>query len=76
MRVLAKAFVETLRKPTPFLVGKYRVEAVGEKPYDYVRIYELLAKDENAAAREGIDKFVDEMTAMSIAQVEKERGNG
>lgn len=76
MRVLAKAFVDCLRQPTPIVVGKYRVEVVGEQPHDYVRIYELIAKDEGAAAREGIDKFVEEMTKFSISEVEKERGNG
>jgi len=42
-------------------LGKFRVEVWGREPHDYVRIYEISAKDDNLAAREGLDRFVDEI---------------
>ena len=40
------------------------MECWGREPHDYVRIYEIAAKDDNMAAREGIDRFVDDITAL------------
>ena len=45
-------------------LGKFKVECWGREPHDYVRIYEIAAKDDNMAAREGIDRFVDDITAL------------
>jgi len=45
-------------------LGKFRVEVWGRQPHDYVRIYEISAKDDNLAAREGLDRFVDEISKL------------
>ena len=49
-------------------LGKYRVECWGKPPTDYVRVYTIASKDENEAAREGIDKFVEEIGALVAKQ--------
>lgn len=62
-RVLANAIVDVEEEPHPKGLGKYRVEVWGAfEPYDYVRIYVIRAKSEDQAAREGIDKFVAEIS--------------
>ena len=45
-------------------LGKFTVTVYGREPHDYVRIYEICAKSDNLAAREGIDRFVDDITAL------------
>ena len=45
-------------------LGKFRVEVLGREPHDYCRTYEIAAKDENFAAREGMDKFIEDITAL------------
>jgi hypothetical protein len=61
-RILAKAVVDVEKSATPIALGKYRVEVWGAfEPYDYVRIYAIQAKSEDQAAREGIDRFVEEI---------------
>ncbi len=45
-------------------LGKFKVEVWGREPYDYVRIYEITARDDNMAAREGLDRFVEEITKL------------
>jgi hypothetical protein len=42
-------------------LGKFHVECWGKYPHDYVRIYDITAKAEDAAAREGLDRFVKEI---------------
>ncbi len=42
-------------------LGKYRVEVWGKEPNDYVRVYEIAAKSDNVAAREGLDRFSEEI---------------
>lgn len=59
-RVLAKAVVDTIKPSSPLFTGRYRVEVWGVEPHDFVRIYEIVAKDPGLAAREGIDRFVEE----------------
>jgi len=61
--VLANAIVDVVRSATPFSLGLYKVEVWGKEPHDYVRIYEIQAKTDDAAAREGIERFVQEMEA-------------
>jgi hypothetical protein len=63
-RVLASAVVDVLRDPPPKGLGTYKVEVWGKPPFDFVRTYEIQAKSDNIAAREGIDRFVSEMEAM------------
>jgi hypothetical protein len=63
-RVLASAVVDVIKPATPQLIGRFKVEVWGQPPYDYVRTYEILAKNDTIAAQEGIRRFVAEMEAM------------
>ena len=45
-------------------LGRFRVECWGKPPTDYVRVYTIAAKDENVAAREGIDRFVADISKL------------
>lgn len=65
-RIFANAIVDVVDAPPAhgYGLGKFRVEVWGKKPHDYVRIYEIPAKDDNMAAREGLDRFVDEITRL------------
>jgi len=42
-------------------LSRFRVEVWGREPHDYVRVYEIAAKDDNMAAREGLDRFIQEI---------------
>lgn len=64
-QVLANATVDILKPATPNGLGNFRVEVWGLAPYDYVRIYEILAKSDTMAAQQGIQKFVTEMESLS-----------
>lgn len=58
--IFANATVDLVSEgPT---LSTYRVEVWGKEPNDYVRTYEIMAKSEDAAAREGLDTFVEEIT--------------
>lgn len=61
--ILANAIVDPIQPPPPHGkgMGRFRVEVWGKEPHDYVRVYEISAKDDNKAAREGLDKFVEEI---------------
>jgi hypothetical protein len=58
--ILANAVVDVLEEPPPHGrgLGRFRVEVWGKSPHDYVRVYEIAAKTDNMAAREGLDRFV------------------
>lgn len=59
-QIFANAVVDLISEgPT---LNKFKVEVWGREPNDYVRTYEILARDEDAAAREGLDVFVSEIT--------------
>jgi hypothetical protein len=45
-------------------LGKFKVTVWGKEPNDYVRVYEIQGKDDNMAAREGLERFVDEITRL------------
>ena len=60
-QVLASAVVDVIRPSTPKGLGSFRVEVWGVAPYDYVRTYEMQAKNDTIAAQEGIRRFVAEM---------------
>jgi hypothetical protein len=60
-RVLANAVVDVIKPATPKTIGHFKVEVWGREPYDYVRIYEIMAKNETVAAQQGIARFVKEM---------------
>ncbi len=44
------------------MLGKYRVEVMGKEPHDYVRAYTIASRDENHAAKEGMDKFISTLS--------------
>ena len=60
-QVLASAIVDVIRAATPQKIGNFRVEVWGKEPYDYVRVYEIMAKNDTIAAQQGIRRFVAEM---------------
>ena len=64
--IQASAIVDVLQDPPPHGrgMGRFRVEVWGREPHDYVRVYEIAAKDDNKAAREGLDKFVEDISAL------------
>lgn len=61
--ILANATVEMLDFSSIGL-SKFRVEVWGKEPHDFVRIYEISAKDQDVAAREGLDRFIDDVKAL------------
>jgi len=62
-QILASAVVDVIREAPPASkeLSIYRVEAWGKEPHDYVRVYEIAARDANMAAREGLDRFTEEI---------------
>lgn len=64
--IYANAVVDVIDEPPPHGqgLGKFRVECWGKEPHDYVRVYEIAAKNENAAAKEGLDRFVVDIEAL------------
>lgn len=42
-------------------LGKFKVTVWGKEPHDYVRVYEIAAKSDTIAAREGLERFSDEI---------------
>ena len=67
-QVLASAVVDVLKPSTPTTIGNFRVEVWGQPPYDYVRTYEIMAKSDNIAAQEGIQRFVTEMESLNLSE--------
>lgn len=63
-QVLANAVVDVIRPATPRGLGLFRVEVWGKAPNDYVRHYEIDAKNDNIAAQEGLRRFVDEISRL------------
>lgn len=61
--ILANATVDVLNH-SPFGLSKFRVEVWGKEPHDYVRIYDIAAKNQDDAAREGLDRFTKEVSAL------------
>lgn len=61
--ILASAVVDLIDVPHGGL-GKFRVEVWGKEPNDYVRIYQIDAKNEDDAAREGLTRFDADITAL------------
>ena len=56
--VFASAIVDVIEP------GLFRVEVWGKEPNDYVRIYEIHAKDDRTAAFEGIERFGRDITKL------------
>jgi hypothetical protein len=65
-RILASAVVDTIKPATPKTIGHFKVEVWGKAPYDYVRVYEIMAKNDTMAAQEGIRRFVNEMGKLDL----------
>lgn len=68
--IYASAIVDVIDEPPPHGqgLGRFRVTVYGKEPHDYVRIYEIQAKSDNIAAREGLDRFVDDITRLLEAK--------
>jgi len=64
----ASAVVDVIRPATPRTLGAFKVEVWGRQPHDYVRIYEISAKNDTIAAQQGIQRFVKEIGAMLAEQ--------
>ena len=66
MSILCSATVDVIDAPPAHGhgLGKFRVTVYGRRPHDYVRIYEIQAKEDNIAAREGLDRFVEDITRL------------
>jgi hypothetical protein len=64
--ILASATVDIIDEPPAHGhgLGKFKVEVWGKEPYDYVRTYEIAAKTDSIAAREGLDRFVADITRL------------
>lgn len=64
--IRARSVVDVLQQASPASkeLSRYRVECWGEKPHDFVRIYTISARSEDVAAREGLDRFVEEVSAL------------
>ena len=45
-------------------LGKFKVTVWGKEPHDYVRVYEIQAKDDTMAAREGLERFSEEISRL------------
>lgn len=60
-QVLANAVVDAIKPATATRIGHFKVEVWGQPPYDYVRTYEIMAKNDTIAAQQGIARFVKEM---------------
>jgi len=68
MPILASAFVDVIKPNTPTSMGLFAVQVWGQDPYDFTRTYEIMAQSDNIAAQQGIQRFVDEMEALSISK--------
>jgi len=65
-QVLANAIVDIIKPSTPIALGSFKVEVWGVAPYDYVRHYEIQARNDTLAAQEGIRRFTTEMENMPV----------
>ena len=61
--IYANAVVDVIDDAPPHGqgLGKFKVTVWGKEPNDFVRVYEIAAKSDSMAAREGIDRFVEEI---------------
>ena len=62
--VLASAIVDVLMPSTPVRQGLFKVTVWGQSPYDYTEVYEITANSDTVAAQQGIERFVNEVTAL------------
>ena len=64
-RVLAQAIVDEITSGGVDADPVFKVEVWGHEPHDFTRTYEIAAKSDNIAAQQGIQRFTDEMEALS-----------
>ena len=66
----ANAVVDILHQAAPVSkeLSRFRVEVWGKAPHDYVRVYEIAAKTDSIAAREGLDRFVEDIEKLLAEQ--------
>ena len=66
--ILANSVVDVIDEPPAHGqgLGKFRVTVFGKEPHDFVRIYEVQAKSDTIAARECLDRFIDEIGAIVV----------
>ena len=64
--IYANAVVDVIDAPPAHGqgLGLFKVTVWGKEPHDYVRVYEIQGKDDNMAAREGIERFVNEISSL------------
>ena len=64
--IYANAVVDVIDAPPAHGqgLGLFKVTVWGKEPNDYVRVYEIQGKDDNMAAREGIERFVNEISSL------------
>jgi hypothetical protein len=60
----ASAVIEVLRRPSPVVLGQYKVEVWGREPHDYVRVYTVEAKSDSLAAQDALRQFGEEISAL------------
>lgn len=62
--IFANAVVDVIDPPPPHGhgLGKFKVTVWGKEPHDYVRVYDIQARDDNMAARDGLDRFVEDIS--------------
>ena len=64
--IYANAVVDVIDAPPAHGqgLGLFKVTVWGKEPNDYVRVYEIQGKDDNMAAREGLERFVNEISSL------------
>lgn len=64
--IYANAVVDVIDAPPAHGhgLGKFKVTVWGKAPHDYVRVYEIQGKDDNMAAREGLERFAEDITRL------------
>ena len=69
MRVDAQAVSKVIRTADPEMIktvvpelgfGRYEITVTGLPPYDFTRVYVINGPNETFAARQGLDRFVEE----------------
>ena len=63
MTIFCRSVVDVIRQAAPASkeLSLYRVTVEGREPHDYVRMYDITAKCEDDAAREGLERFQEEI---------------
>jgi hypothetical protein len=65
-QILAQATVDVIRPSTPIGFGLFSVTVWGQEPYNFTRVYEIAAQSDNMAAQQGIQRFENEMSLLTL----------